>query len=102
MQATLVKLNKFITLPNADRSIYATTYNEVLELVILEMKNVDHLFNALNKGCILAGSYLDNLKISKPDEFDVNIRLKLPMHHSEIIVIYFIAPIINYTVLTSL
>ena len=88
MQATLENLNEFITLKKVDRYIYTTAYKKVLKLVLEKMKDVDFVFNALNKNDILAGSYLDDLKISKPDEFDVNIRLKLPMHHSEIIVIY--------------
>jgi len=102
MQSTLEKLNAFITLPNEERSVYTKTYDQVLNLFLTEMKTANLLFKTLSNGHILAGSYLDNLKISKPDEFDVNIQLKLPMHHSEIIVIYFIAHTINYTVLTSL
>lgn len=42
------------------------------------MKSVNPLFANLFESFLFGGSYYDGLKVGKPDEFDLDLRLVLP------------------------
>ncbi|XP_055374271.1 cyclic GMP-AMP synthase-like receptor isoform X5 [Condylostylus longicornis] len=69
--------SKFITISNTDRGPYAKHYDFVRDTIILKLKEIDKIFDKLYRGHCLGGSYADNIKISKPDEYDLVLRLKL-------------------------
>lgn len=73
----LSKINGAISLPQMDRSTYANDFETIRNEIINKLKAADSLFDQLYSGTCIAGSYADNLKISKPDEFDLLICLKL-------------------------
>lgn len=42
------------------------------------MKSTDALFKALYEQVFYGGSYYDSLKVSNPDEYDLDLLLRLP------------------------
>lgn len=79
---TFQKLNPFITCK--DRELYIRHYNVVLNYFLTQMKNNDALFKSISNGHELGGSYADQLKVSKPNEFDTVIRLRLMKNTTEL------------------
>ncbi|XP_071040187.1 cyclic GMP-AMP synthase-like receptor isoform X3 [Parasteatoda tepidariorum] len=61
---------------------------EFLRSFIDELKEVDELFNLLFKELSYEGSYYLNLRVSTPDEFDINLILKPPFEESEFEVVH--------------
>lgn len=49
-----------------------------MDLFIEKMRSLDKLFDNLFRTKYYGGSYYDNLKISKPCEYDLDILLNLP------------------------
>lgn len=72
----LEKCNRFISLHPNDRPVYTTHYNDIRDYVITAMKRKNNLFNEIFRRTELSGSYADQLKVSKPDEYDVLMILK--------------------------
>ncbi|GIY39887.1 cyclic GMP-AMP synthase [Caerostris darwini] len=66
--------------------------NEILQMFlssfIEEMKNTDKIFKLLYQRPHFTGSYYSDLRISKPDEFDINLVLHLPFKPYEFEVLY--------------
>jgi hypothetical protein len=58
----------------------------VLEHLIVLMKKEDVLFNRIYSRICGAGSYYDGLKVGKPEEFDMDIVIRLPIDYSEVVV----------------
>jgi hypothetical protein len=54
------------------------------------MKEEDALFKAIYSRDSGAGSYYDGLKVGKPEEFDMDIVIRLPFNYEEITVSYII------------
>lgn len=52
--------------------------DNVLAYITNEMKSLDGAFKSMYRGPKISGSYADDLKISKPNEFDFLLRIKLP------------------------
>ena len=50
------------------------------------MKQEDVLFDTIYSRICGAGSYYDGLKVGKPDEFDINIVIRLPINYEEVVV----------------
>jgi len=50
------------------------------------MKKEDVLFNRIYSRICGAGSYYDGLKVGKPEEFDMDIVIRLPIDYSEVVV----------------
>jgi cyclic GMP-AMP synthase len=50
------------------------------------MKKEDVLFNKIYSRICGAGSYYDGLKVGKPEEFDMDIVIRLPIDYSEVVV----------------
>ncbi|XP_067008238.2 cyclic GMP-AMP synthase-like receptor [Anabrus simplex] len=68
-----------ISLKGDEIRAYNKHLTEILKLkMIPAMENVDPLFKCLYKRLMYSGSYYENLKISKPNEFDLNMELEIP------------------------
>lgn len=83
--STFHKLNTYITIK--ERKEYTHHYNIILKYFENEMKSVDPLFDKMFKGHELGGSYADQLKVSKPNEFDTVLKLKMMVDYKKIKVI---------------
>lgn len=83
MDAELQKINKYITLPKSDRCQFSKYFERIRYKIISTMKSKSEVFNQIANGSILAGSTADNLKIGKPNEFDLILQMKLP--HKDLI-----------------
>jgi hypothetical protein len=59
---------------------------QVLEHLILRMKEQDALFKRVYSRICGAGSYYDGLKVGKPEEFDMDIVIRLPINYEEVVV----------------
>ncbi|XP_055838677.1 cyclic GMP-AMP synthase-like receptor [Episyrphus balteatus] len=63
-----------------DRETYSKDFDAIRNYLMDIMKATDPVFKKIYAGPSLFGSYLDNIKIDKPDEFDVHFLLKLPFY----------------------
>lgn len=59
---------------------------QVLDHLIHLMKEEDVLFNRIYSRICGAGSYYDGLKVGKPEEFDMDIVVRLPINYAEVVV----------------
>jgi cyclic GMP-AMP synthase len=50
------------------------------------MKDEDVLFSRIYSRICGAGSYYDGLKVGKPEEFDMDIVIRLPIYYEEVVV----------------
>jgi len=50
------------------------------------MKEEDVLFKRIYSRICGAGSYYDGLKVGKPEEFDMDIVIRLPINYEEVVV----------------
>ncbi|KAK7865190.1 hypothetical protein R5R35_012046 [Gryllus longicercus] len=66
-----------IRLSEKDKKCYNDHLKQVLECIVKQMKNND-VFKFLYKNNVYTGSFYENLRISKPDEFDINLIFVLP------------------------
>lgn len=74
----LERCNQFISLDPVERSEFIAHYNSIRDYVISNMKKENNLFNKYYNGDRLSGSYADQLKVSKPNEYDVLVILNFP------------------------
>lgn len=58
----------------------------MLEHLIQLMKDEDVLFKRIYSRICGAGSYYDGLKVGKPEEFDMDIVIRLPIYYEEVVV----------------
>jgi cyclic GMP-AMP synthase len=58
----------------------------VLDHLVELMKQEDVLFSRIYRRICGAGSYYDGLKVGKPEEFDMDIVLRLPIKYEEAVV----------------
>ena len=58
----------------------------MLEHLIQLMKDEDVLFERIYSRNCGAGSYYDGLKVGKPEEFDMDIVIRLPIYYEEVVV----------------
>lgn len=64
---------------DSNRRQYTELYDFVRNSVIKGLRE-NEIFNILFADLSLCGSYADNLKVTKPDEFDLVVRLEFPYH----------------------
>lgn len=69
---------KFVTLNTSEVAHNNKLLKTALELIINIMRKEDPLFQTLYKEIYYGGSYFDDLKVGKPDEFDLDLLLELP------------------------
>ncbi|XP_069681544.1 cyclic GMP-AMP synthase-like receptor isoform X2 [Periplaneta americana] len=60
--------------------------NVLLELTERKMKTIDETFQELYCQPIFVGSYYENLRVGHPNEFDINLELRLPISNSNIMI----------------
>ncbi|XP_022215314.2 uncharacterized protein LOC111069522 [Drosophila obscura] len=68
-----------LRISDRDRSKYTEDAVEIQNHVIEKLKLADDNFRRAFDGLSLAGSYLDRVKLKTPDEFDLHMKLKLPL-----------------------
>lgn len=84
-EIVLQYINKrYISLNDSDYANYAEHLKTVLTKLVQLMKKSDALFNSLYLKEHFAGSYPDGLKIGKPEEYDMNMIIRLPVDHSKL------------------
>jgi hypothetical protein len=49
-----------------------------------KLKIIDETFSVLYKQPHYVGSFYENLRVGRPNEFDINLELQLPMSKSDI------------------
>lgn len=59
---------------------------KVLDHLILLMKQEDALFKRVYSRICGAGSYFDGLKVGEPEEFDMDIVIRLPINYEEVVI----------------
>lgn len=70
------KLNERIRIPADGKAMELAT--GVVKYMTRKMAAIDLSFASMYKGCKIAGSYADDLKISEPNEFDFVLTIRLP------------------------
>jgi len=75
-----------IALQDEDMKRNGEHFRKVLEHLILLMKEEDPLFNRIYSRICGAGSYYDGLKVGKPEEFDMDIVIRLPINYEEAVI----------------
>lgn len=79
MENALQYINKnFVTVSDEDAKKTNPILKQVLTTITDAMKGVSPLFANLFESFLFGGSYYDGLKVGKPDEFDLDLRLVLP------------------------
>lgn len=68
----------YISLKNEEVKYCNQLLKATLEKMIEQMKKQNSLFNAIYEKTFYGGSYYDDLKVGKPDEFDLDLLLVLP------------------------
>uniref|UniRef100_A0A1B0GBQ0 Uncharacterized protein n=1 Tax=Glossina morsitans morsitans TaxID=37546 RepID=A0A1B0GBQ0_GLOMM len=74
----LRKINELITIEDKDRKPYTDVYNKIRDTLLNGMCKVDSPFRKMYKGYRLCGSYMHNVRLKKPNEFDVLFILCIP------------------------
>ncbi|EFA01049.1 cyclic GMP-AMP synthase-like receptor [Tribolium castaneum] len=81
MENILNDINKrFISLPEEDVRGNKQILESVLRTFVEQMKTQDPLFKALFRRVFYGGSFYDGLKVGKPEEFDLDILLHIPIY----------------------
>ncbi|XP_069686321.1 cyclic GMP-AMP synthase-like receptor isoform X1 [Periplaneta americana] len=76
----------YISLNDQDMKIYGDHFTKVLTQLIELMKQEDALFKAIYSRLCGAGSYYDGLKVGKPEEYDMDVVMRLPINYNDIII----------------
>ncbi|KAI9579463.1 uncharacterized protein LOC119639706 [Glossina fuscipes] len=74
----LRKIDELITIEDKDRKPYTNIYNKIRDTLLNGMCKVDSPFRQMYKGYRLCGSYMHNVRLKKPNEFDVIFILSIP------------------------
>lgn len=56
----------------------------VLEELLKRMRKCDDLFSSMKPVLKYLGSYYDGLRVGKPNEYDINLKMKLPVNYKKI------------------
>ncbi|XP_046608238.1 uncharacterized protein LOC124299225 isoform X1 [Neodiprion virginianus] len=76
------EINKqFVTLKPGETKEYNAHLQRVLSTFIERMKEKDPLFNACYRRIVYVGSYYEGLKVGKPEEYDLNVIINLPIDY---------------------
>nr|XP_022908812.1 cyclic GMP-AMP synthase-like isoform X1 [Onthophagus taurus] len=80
MEPVLQEINKnFVSLPENMKKQY-NIYQVVIGSIIDKMKETNPLFSNLYRELFYGGSYYDGLKISKPEEYDLDLLMSIPKY----------------------
>ncbi|KAF7988625.1 hypothetical protein HCN44_001198 [Aphidius gifuensis] len=76
---TFDRINSFVTLKDDEIKKNNLMLNEVIESLIEAMKTKDDLFKTIYNRIMYTGSHYKGTKVGKPEEFDLDLILKLPV-----------------------
>ena len=71
---------RFVQIKSDDFEIHYKVFNSIFQQLHKKMKEVDLYYNRYFSAVQFAGSHFDNLRIKKPDEFDMDIVIGLPLN----------------------
>ncbi|KAI9586478.1 uncharacterized protein LOC119633926 [Glossina fuscipes] len=74
----LRKIDNKVSIDDNDRKPYTDVYNSIRDFLLNRMSEADPVFKRLYKGYNLFGSYMHNVRLEKPSEFDVLLTLRMP------------------------
>ncbi|CAF4755886.1 unnamed protein product [Pieris macdunnoughi] len=74
---------EFISLKDKDLKKSQEVFNSVFEQVKQKMEEQCNYFSKYAKQVLYAGSVYDGIKVSKLDEFDMNIVIRLPINYED-------------------
>ncbi|XP_063986535.1 cyclic GMP-AMP synthase-like receptor [Diachasmimorpha longicaudata] len=80
----LHKVNRFITLQDEQVKKTNPLLREVLSSMMELMKSVDPLFKEMYREPMFAGSFYKGTRVGKPEEFDLDLILDLPVYYNKI------------------
>ncbi|KAG7211496.1 hypothetical protein KM043_010766 [Ampulex compressa] len=69
----------FISLPEEKKKKNNACMNEAIETLISKMKKVDSIFDKTFRTTLYRGSFYKGTKITAPEEYDLNLVIKLPI-----------------------
>ncbi|XP_069354888.1 cyclic GMP-AMP synthase-like receptor isoform X1 [Maniola hyperantus] len=75
--------NRYIKLKEKDFQLHYRVFGEVFRSLQQNMKAVDKYYERYVSNIQFAGSHYDNLRINKPDEFDMDIVIDVPVSMHE-------------------
>ncbi|XP_055838679.1 cyclic GMP-AMP synthase-like protein isoform X2 [Episyrphus balteatus] len=78
----IAKIANEVSVQKEDRQKYTKDYEVIINNIMELMQKTDPVFKKIYRGPSLFGSYLDNIKLVAPDEFDVHFLLQFPFHES--------------------
>ncbi|KAL1497648.1 hypothetical protein ABEB36_008571 [Hypothenemus hampei] len=79
LEDILQKVNgNFISLVDEEVKKNNKLLKALLNEMIQKMKESDPLFELLYEECFYGGSFYDGLKVSRPDEYDIHMLMKIP------------------------
>ncbi|XP_073847460.1 cGAS-like receptor 2 isoform X2 [Musca autumnalis] len=76
LESILIHVNQFINI-DRDREEYASHFENIKIKIFTHLRETPP-FGSLFNGYQLGGSYGDNLKVTRPDEFDLVFRIRFP------------------------
>ncbi|KPJ06724.1 hypothetical protein RR48_11771 [Papilio machaon] len=86
MEEVFQDLNRqFIRLKARDKKYNNIILHSVLEDIINRMRACDNLFDSMNPRLDYLGSYYDGLRVGEPNEYDINVILRIPIDDNKII-----------------
>ncbi|KAG7299676.1 hypothetical protein JYU34_016673 [Plutella xylostella] len=71
---------RYVALKNEDFNLYFGVFSQLFDKLQTEMKLVDKYYNKYSSRKQFAGSHFDGLRIKRPDEFDMDIVIGLPLN----------------------
>ncbi|XP_061377793.1 cyclic GMP-AMP synthase-like receptor isoform X1 [Danaus plexippus] len=71
---------RYIAIKREDFDLHFKVFSEVFKILHGNMKAVDKYYERYASNIHFAGSHYDNLRIKKPDEFDMDIVIGLPVN----------------------
>ncbi|KAJ0180121.1 hypothetical protein K1T71_004712 [Dendrolimus kikuchii] len=77
---------QFITIKDDDFKKSLEVFKNVFDLVKQKMGEQCNYFNRYSSQIMYGGSVFDGIKVSKMDEFDMDIVIRLPINYDEIII----------------
>ncbi|KAM3961878.1 cyclic GMP-AMP synthase-like receptor [Aphomia sociella] len=74
---------RYIAMRAVDFRLYYRVFNSIFDTIHKNMKEVDPYYRRYSSTAQAAGSHYDRLRIKKPDEFDMDIVIRLPLNNKE-------------------
>ncbi|XP_055916500.1 cyclic GMP-AMP synthase-like protein isoform X2 [Eupeodes corollae] len=84
-EGAISQIDNEISVKKEDRESYTKDFDKIRNHLLKIMELTDEVFKKIYGGPSLFGSFLENMKILAPDEFDVHFLLKLPFYEDIVI-----------------